>query len=356
MQFFHISPYGRKPRPGQPRHATAVGILGEAVRRPSSSTHIPLPAPPALIFGDEPAALFARLAHIEAVARDSAGRRLRSDAALMMVAVASYPCPVADPADPRKSADYKAWRRQVVNWLRRRFGPALACVLEHFDETYPHLHAVLFPTVTSGGQLDWTCHPGRAAKTASAQRGEPPGTQDACYRRAMARLQDNLHQEVSAAFGHERTGPRRERRDRHHHLEIKSADERIKSLEAQNRVLAAKLAALSSVPAKPDHEPLAVEVVIPAPGHDRDWQDPGRADRESDDHSLFFEDGAGADDQADADYDAMSHYGDGKEDCFEDFDSSVESDGLEEHDWDDAAEPDPEAASYHYDGDDTEIP
>lgn len=241
-QFVHISGYGHKARPGQPRHATASAILGEAVRRPGSTGHLPQPKAAKLVFGDAPKALFERLAHVREQARDSIGRRLRADGSLIMIAVVSYPQPRNDIAlNDRDTCEL--WKAKTTDWLISRFGKELAAIFEHEDENYPHLHAVLFPRICPTGQLDWSgVHPGRAAKAQSAARGESVAAQDAHYQRAMSEMQTDYYEAVSVAFGHYRNGPNRERRERHHHLEIRAAQEEIARLEAANRALTDSLA------------------------------------------------------------------------------------------------------------------
>ena len=234
-QFIHISGFGHKARPGEPRHATASGMLGEAVRRPGSTGHLSHPKSPNIEFGDTVGTLFERLAHVRNRARDSAGRRLRSDGTLIMIAVISYPTPRSQIGPNNGQNEYHRWKSAVIDWLKNRCGAGLAAVLEHEDESFLHLHAILFPEISPSGQLEWSrVHPGRAAKAMSALREETVATQDALYRRAMSDMQKDFHETVSIHFGHQHSGPKRERRERHHHLELRAAQLELAKLANAN--------------------------------------------------------------------------------------------------------------------------
>ena len=289
-QFIHISAFGQRARRGEPRHATAAGMIGEAARLPGSVSHLSDPRPANILHGIGTDALFARLSEIRRCARDSAGRRLRCDAALVMIAVVSYPTPRAELSGAARD-DYEAWCAATMAWLLDKFGEQLATILEHDDELYCHLHAVLLPEITPSGQLEWSrVHPGRAAKAASADRGDSRATQDALYRRSMSCFQDAFHQDVSIHFGHARVGPRRERRERHHHLELRASEAAVVALGKANTALRDQVEQLqrelarirpqaplpgsdAGGPSRPNHLPSTPAMTFEAAGRDGENED-----------------------------------------------------------------------------------
>jgi hypothetical protein len=227
-QFIHLSAYGRSPRRGAKRHETCAGILGEASRMASSSAHIADPRKPRLLFGCDPISLKPETERLGRAARDGRGRRLRSDAGLMVAAVISYPLPRDAFVDENDWLTYVEWRTAAIDWLTRQFGECLKSIVEHQDEAYRHLHAFVLPEQAPDGQLDWSiAHPGRHARVSAARKGGNKTRQNAAYVAAMKALADDFHENVSARFGHARVTVRRDRRSREHHLEIQSYRQRL---------------------------------------------------------------------------------------------------------------------------------
>lgn len=239
-QFLHINTFGNTPRTGASRHATAVGILNEAARLDGATGHLGAPQPPRLLFGAPPNHLIAAAKTLGERARDSRGRKLRSDGGLLAALVISYPTPRTQIDDHSAATVYQNWRAATLTWLATRFPTALESVVEHVDEEQLHLHAFLLPTLLADGQLCWSsCHPGLAARQAAAREGKNKTAQNFCYVQAMRQLQDDFYQTVSAAFDHARTGPLRERRRREEHLKLTAVEKKL----AQTQAIVAKLRA-----------------------------------------------------------------------------------------------------------------
>jgi hypothetical protein len=236
-QFLHISIFGRKSRKGAARYETAQGMLNEAGRLPSASQHIPNPTPPQLLSGQGPMDIAKSVKKLSATSRDSRGRKLRSDAGLLMCIVASYPKPL-DQMSVRE--EYEKWQSLALDWLRLEFGDYLAGAVLHEDEPYGHIHAFVLPAQTADGQLVWEdVHPGRRAKRAALASGASSQDQDMAYLSAMRQMQDDFHNAVSSHLGHDRLTSRRERRTRDTHFEILA-------LEKKNLELTRKVAELES--------------------------------------------------------------------------------------------------------------
>ncbi|WIJ24001.1 hypothetical protein [Devosia sp. RR2S18] len=249
-QFFHVSIYGRKARKGASRHETAQGMLNEAARVPSATGHLKSPVPPVHLYGQSLHAIGKKVQALGVLGRDCRGRRLRSDAGLLMCAVASYPVPLLQME--KDCSDYRRWKAYVVAWLQEQFGPHLSGVLEHQDETYGHVHAFVLPPVAEDGQLQWEIvHPGRRAKKAAAAAGASSRDQDAAYVVAMQSCQDSFHSSVSGHFGHVRLATLRDRRPRKEHLLIRSLEAENDRIARQVAELQTELAKQASIPAAP---------------------------------------------------------------------------------------------------------
>lgn len=236
-QFLHIAIYGRRRRKGGRRHETAQGMLNEAARMPSASQHITNPIPPRLLYGREPEEIARSVLELSATSRDSRGRKLRSDAGLLMCIVASYPVPLAKMSDVEQ---FENWQKFALDWLQLTFGDHFAGAVLHQDEPYGHLHGFVLPPQMADGQLAWEkIHPGRRAKRKALAAGASSRDQDRAYISAMRQLQDDFYAAVSSQFGHDRLTVRRKRRTRESHLEMRA-------LADKNSELVKKIARLES--------------------------------------------------------------------------------------------------------------
>lgn len=226
-QFFHVATYSRKANPaGQ----SVDQVVEEAERNPAFSQHVEEPKPPRLIYGISVRAMKAKhdamleSARVPVVKKDGevAYRSVRTDRHTLLTAVASYPVPRAQvEADAREKAKYQAWVEANVRFLRDRFGSQLKTVVEHEDETHPHLHAYVLPDEIEDLNAI-RLHPGKAAKLAAEERAKAEGMtpRDAvkvgndALKKAMRALQDDYHAEVGVPCGMTRLGPGRRRLSR----------------------------------------------------------------------------------------------------------------------------------------------
>ena len=227
-QFVHFSLYGVKPRAKAESWACIEGITREGARAPGATRHLKYPAAPTILFGISPLAAGAVALERAAKAVDAKGRRLRSDGAALLAAVASYPIAraVIEARDQPQERDlYLAWRADVVVWCQERFGSTLLSIVEHTDEDYLHLHAYAVPDLGPDDRLNWAAiHPGRAALLVAEANGADKAALRAAYVGGMRELQDDFHAAVSAKHGHARLGPRRRRIDRTIHLLRRDAE------------------------------------------------------------------------------------------------------------------------------------
>lgn len=227
FQFFHLATYSRKPNPaGQ----SVAQVFGEAARNPAYVPHVENPRPPTTVYGVDIGELEAQhdamleAAKVPVLKKNGevAYRSVRTDRHTLLTAVASYPAPRAQvEADPREKEKYDAWVKANVCFLRDRFGPQLKTVLEHTDETYPHIHAYVLPDQLEDVNAA-RLHPGKAAKLEAEAWAKSQGIEprDAvkvgndALKKAMRALQDDYHAEVGAPCGMTRLGPGRRRMSR----------------------------------------------------------------------------------------------------------------------------------------------
>lgn len=239
-QFLHIEGYAREgSQQGKgPRKWSLREIAAEAMREPDACPHVEQPQPPKVLYGCTPNEA-AELAEKWADgSKDAKGRKLRRDGLAMLAGVVSLP---ADQAE-----DWPRFRAATVAWLKQQFGERLRSVVEHTDEAHPHLHFYAVPLANERFEV---LHPGRLAAAKKAQQGAKKGAQNAAYKQAMMRWQDDFAAGVAAHFGLARLGPGRRRLTR----------KAWQAEQAQARALAvAKKALAGEVPAQIDPTSAAV--------------------------------------------------------------------------------------------------
>jgi hypothetical protein len=215
-QFIHVEPYGRHGahrKNSTKRKPSMFGIRDEMIRAPHACDHVTDPQPPNLIFGLPPGAAFALAAARAAQAVDKIGRRLRPEALIVLVGVATWPVLTADvQRDPEALDRYLRWRDETVAWLQSQWGDLLVTVVEHMDELRPHVHYIVVPEVDPDNRLRIaSVHAGYCAATKCEEAGGKPRDQRAAYEEAMEAFQDCYYAQVAVRFGLTRTGPRLQR-------------------------------------------------------------------------------------------------------------------------------------------------
>lgn len=202
IQFVHISVYSlhppKKTSRGADRKWAVRDVIAEASREPQACLHVPRPRPPIRLHGPSLTELEAEIGAIHARSSDSAGRRLRKDASVLLAGVASY---------PRGGIEYSYWKQNTLEWLRTEFGDRLRSVVEHTDEAHPHLH---FYAVNPDGGNVKDLHPGFLA----AKGAQSPKEQRLAYNTAMRAFQDRFWEHVAGPSGLARLGPARQRMSR----------------------------------------------------------------------------------------------------------------------------------------------
>lgn len=217
-QFIHLEVFSRKGRNGR----GVDFVLAEAERRPDASLHVAAPLPPEIVFGmglEEVRRLHDERAAVATTATTAGkSRRIRKDQNTLVTVVASHPATMEQArADPALASAVGDWEMRTVEWLRGQYGPALASVVRHTDESHPHLHAFILPG--EPGMRASRLHPGQEAKSGIVAAGPYDGEDgkalnrrgDAAYRASMRAWQDSYWREVGLPCGLTRLGPGRRR-------------------------------------------------------------------------------------------------------------------------------------------------
>ncbi len=248
-QFFRINGYGRQPRRGEPDWTTIDHVASEAGRLPKAARHVAAPKPPLLLHGIPPAKVAGLAIEVAERAQDSAGGKLRVDGRVLFAAVASYPVPCSELKPGNALSDYLAWRQRVLGYLLAWLGPLVVSVVEHLDESHPHLHALIVPRLAADGQRDLSWHPGYVARKQAEGAGLSHAEQEKAYRQGMRDCLDRYHAAVSTFSDHARVGARGTRLRRREALAQKAIKDAL--LQAHQLARSALEAASARIGASP---------------------------------------------------------------------------------------------------------
>lgn len=236
-QFIHVEGYGRAAGKGKKGGHNVASIVAEAERDPVACPHIEAPQPPSLLYGCTPREAGERALAWASQAVDARGHTLRKDGHCLLGGVVSLPQAMTE--------RWEKYAKDTVRWLRREYGDRLLSVVEHTDETHPHLHFYVVPRV--GERFD-TIHAGlRASTEANPDRGNrrlSPAEKSAgkkaartAYVTAMRKWQDEFYTRVSRRYGLARLGPGRTRMSR---SEWKAQNSEREAVAARELALASK--------------------------------------------------------------------------------------------------------------------
>jgi hypothetical protein len=134
-------------------------------------------------------------------ARDARGHALRKDGLCFVAGVVTWP-------EARPEAEWAGYRAASIKWLQDKYQNRLLSVVEHHDESHPHIHYFCVPLP---GERFEILHPGRAAAAEAKAAGLLKGAQNRAYKDAMRAWQADFHREVSQHHGLTRLGPQRRR-------------------------------------------------------------------------------------------------------------------------------------------------
>ena len=156
--FAHVQTYSRK---GNGKSRSIADICDEAARRDGAAPHVPNPREPRIVEGMNPADIpaliekraqaqnrFLRQQRKELPDRAGELRGIRADTHVLVASVYSYPTPVAE----YDTEQYERWLTDVIQFAKRdaaATGSEIMTIVEHLDETYPHVHVHAVPEITA---------------------------------------------------------------------------------------------------------------------------------------------------------------------------------------------------------------
>lgn len=223
-QFIHVEAYSRTAGAGKAGGRNVGNVLAEADRKPGNCPHIApekLADPalaPARIYGLKLEKVEAEATKWAEQAKDAQGRALRKDGHCLLAGVVSLP-------NDTPPSDWQRFKADAVKWLKSEYGERLRSVIEHKDESHPHLH---FYAVPEHGKGFASLHPGQQAARAAKAQGLKKGEQNEAYKNAMRDWQDKFSHDVGQKHGLTRIGPGQRRLTRE---EWKQEQKQAKSLQ-----------------------------------------------------------------------------------------------------------------------------
>lgn len=195
FQYAHFETFARKRHGKKQMHQfNILTALYELLRIEKYCLHVPCPMPPNILLGSIQQARNA-VNRWYAQARDSQGRRLHKTANAMVGEIFSFPRELFE-QDP---AAYETWRGRLMQWLLKKYGKRLRLLVEHWDESHPHLHAMLVPMP---GESIAAVHPGAAVWAEMGMERQHRGAgRQALEKQAIINWQDEYFAEVAEPCG-----------------------------------------------------------------------------------------------------------------------------------------------------------
>jgi len=206
-QYVHVQTFSIK--------SGGAGIAAEAERKESHSRHVEEPKPPVLVAGVEPIEAWNSVVESHGKTRDlytkktgiKAERKLRSDAHILIGAVASHPEPTA--TCDTNSPDFQDWLKRSIEFFTAEHGEPLSVVM-HLDESHPHIHFLTAPDLENGQRMP-DIHAGEKAKEKVGGKHAKKHVKDQAWKEAMRGYQDRYQETVGVYHGLARLGPQRRR-------------------------------------------------------------------------------------------------------------------------------------------------
>ncbi|EGR0306722.1 hypothetical protein FMH14_21005 [Vibrio alginolyticus] len=198
-QFIHVETYAKVPaKSGKP---SMQSIVNEAMREEGYSPHVFQPHPPEILYGLDPRQLPELALSRASKAKDKAGRKIRSDAPLLLSGVISIPSD--------SDIDFKKFLSLSLAYLKSTYGKNLASAILHLDEAHPHLHFYAIPSVIDGHFSMAEIHSGIKARNECKSRSYSKKAN--AYKQAMRKFQDDFYTQVGSKVGMTRLGPKVQR-------------------------------------------------------------------------------------------------------------------------------------------------
>lgn len=202
-QFIHVEAYSRTAGAGKAGGRSMGNVLDEADRKEGNCPHID---PEKLADPDlAPEVLYGySLENVEKIAnkwaeqaKDARGHALRKDGHCLLGGIISFPREEGQEA-------WNSFKTDATKWLKKEYGNSLRSVVEHKDESHPHLH---FYCVPERDKSFSSVHKGQEAARQAKSNGLKKGEQNLAYKDAMREFQDKFNEDVGQKHGLARIGP-----------------------------------------------------------------------------------------------------------------------------------------------------
>lgn len=205
-QFIHIESYGKVSAKKklnynkETKGRNVSEIIAEVTRKNGFCDHVEDPKEPVLLYGVNPSEL-EKLTddyfnNTKLINNKGIERGLRKDSHILLAGVISINREVEEIWD-----DYK---NSSIEWLKNKYGDKLKCVVEHLDESQPHLH---FYCIEENGKDFNLLHEGKKAFSLETQKYK----KEIAFKEAMRKFQEDFFNNVSLKYGLMKTGPKRRR-------------------------------------------------------------------------------------------------------------------------------------------------
>jgi len=198
-QFIHVECYAREGSKQGKGKWSIRDIVAEAGREEGNYYHVENAKEPTLVYGVSLAELEKKANEWGDQAKDARGHKLRKDGHCLLAGVISLP--------REQEKDWEKFKAKSIEWLKDQYGERLKTVVEHTDETHPHIH---FYAVPNAGERFEVLHKGQQAANLAKKAGKKKGEQNKDYCEAMRCWQDNFGG-MASKFGLARLGPGRRR-------------------------------------------------------------------------------------------------------------------------------------------------
>lgn len=249
-QFIHAETYSRKKTD---KKFSVKEILEEAKRIDGACPHVENPKAPNLVYGlslDDLESLHdEKCSSMKMTNNKGQSRSIRKDQQTLGTVILSYPNKQEGQDEQQYSKDYEKWKTLSIDWLKEKYGSELKTVIEHTDESHPHLHAYLIPDDLKADKYNI----GRRAKTDflksdESKKLEPKEANkigDRKYKEEWRKWQDDYFEKVGVQTGLSRIGPGGRRLSRPQWQQEKQQAESLKRAlnQKENFVLKTKSAA-----------------------------------------------------------------------------------------------------------------
>jgi len=205
-QFIHIESYGKVSAKkklnynNETKGRNVSDIIGEVTRKKGYCDHVEQPEEPVVLYGINPEELEVLtdnyFNNTKLTNNKGISRGLRKDSHVLLAGVISL--------NRECEGFWEDYKNDSINWLKEKYGDKLKCVVEHKDESHPHIH---FYCVQNPGEDFDLIHEGKRA----FKKEEKKYKKEIAFKEEMRIFQENFFSNVSAKYGLMKTGPKRKR-------------------------------------------------------------------------------------------------------------------------------------------------